>query len=364
MQKRNKNKRISLFAYVTFAIFIIIEILLGISKSNINFADTVNSTVSSAFRKLMASISSPLPFSVFEVLIALIPLWVVLIIIFAVRSFKRRRGARFIINLASVVLLLISGHNLALGIGYNTTPLSERLSLDSVPVTKDNLAAAMISLRDEVNELAPRVAFSDGETRYGEDMDALTAEILDSYSDFSREYSFPDILDSRAKPIHFSNVMSYFRITGIYTYYTGEANVNIAYPDYDIAFTTAHELSHQRGILRENEANFMAYLICARADSDYLKYSASLSLYEYISSALYRTDKELYREISAGLCDVARADIKASSAVTQKYGNTPLADISNTINDLFLKSNGTEGVISYSMVVKLAISYFSANGRI
>jgi hypothetical protein len=154
--------------------------------------------------------------------------------------------------------------------------------------------------------------------------------------------------------------MSYLEITGIYTYVTGEANVNTAFPDYDVVFTSAHEMSHQRGVLRENEANFAAYAVCAESDDVNLRYSVALTMYEYISSALYRTNYERYREIALGLCDGAWDDMAASREVIQKYSDTIIGKISNKVNDIFLKSNGTAGVVTYGRVVELVVAYYAA----
>ena len=129
---------------------------------------------------------------------------------------------------------------------------------------------------------------------------------------------------------------------------------------YDMTFTAAHELAHQRGISRENEASFVAYLVNSRSDDPYLRYSAALSMYEYIGNALYRTNKQLYTEINSELSPLAKGDISASYEVSKKYGDTFINDISTFINDLFLKSNGTAGVVTYGRVVTLTVAYYES----
>jgi hypothetical protein len=151
-------------------------------------------------------------------------------------------------------------------------------------------------------------------------------------------------------------------LTGIYTFYTGEANINADYPLFDRIFTSAHELSHQRGFLLENEANFVAYLVTSGCDEPIIRYSAALTMYSYISSALYRTDGERYSEISSGLCVGAISDLRASSQAYYSYSDTVISEISDRVNDLFLKSNGTPGTVSYGMVVELMIAYLASGG--
>lgn len=357
--ENKKESMISPFSRCAAVVFLLVVVLYAIASRSVLVADYLNGTLCYEFRRLMASFGDLFPFSLFEVLILSLPLTITVIVISAVRRFRRGEGrVRFISNFVAVVLLIYSGHLIALGIGYKTTPLSERMGIGTVSVDEDTLSRTLIYLKNEVNELAPKVnRNSAGVFVSGYGFDELSDKILESYQGFYEEYGYPKPFKSRAKGVHYGNLMSYLEITGIYTFFTGEANVNTAFPDFDIVFTTAHELAHQRGILRENEANFAAYVICSASSDDALRYSGALSMYEYISSALYRTNPELYTEIAAGLCSEARADIVASREVAKKYSNTIIGEISNKVNDIYLKGNGTEGVVSYSRVVELAVSY-------
>ena len=364
MKKHRENEKIlSGFAAVSLALTAISLLLLDISRASVSAADFINSTVSFGYRRAMAALSDLFPFSLFELLIFLLPLIVAVVVILAIRAFKRGKGrARFVINFISIILLFYAANVIALSVSYNTTTVDKKMGFEITKVNAENLAETMIALRDEVNSLAPKISFNDeGISDPGYTMDEISSKICDSYSKVSREYGFVPDFHSRAKGVGpFSVVMSYLNITGIYTYFTGEANVNTCYPTYDMVFTTAHELSHQRGVLRENEANFMAYIVCSSSDDVYLRYSAALNMYQYIASALYRTDKDLYYSIVSGLDERANRDILKSNEVYRKYGDTFIADISEFFNDLFLKSNGTDGVVTYGRVVTLAVSYFSS----
>lgn len=357
-----KTKRtVSVFTIISFSVFILVSILLYLSKSSYRIADFLNGTVCHYFRFLMAKIGGLFPFSLYEVLMLSIPLFVILVVFLAVRRFKSGEGrVRFILHLSSFVLILLAGHNLSLGIAYNATPIDKKMGLETVEVTEKRLADIMISLRDEINLLSTEITFVDGVSSPDCSFDELGYKISDSYEDFYAQNGFPKTFKARAKSVHFGNLMSYLGITGIYTFYTGDANVNSAYPMYDMTFTAAHELAHQRGIARENEANFMAYLVTSTSDDPYLRYCAALSMYQYIASALYKTNKDLYREIHSTLTPLAKSDIAASYAVSEKYGDTVLNDISSLANDLFLKSNGTDGVVTYGRVVILVVAYYES----
>ncbi len=353
-----KKKKISLFAKISFLISLIVFILLWISKSSPSFADGLNGSICHGFRVFMAGFGGLTPFSIYEIVMLSLPLLIVFLVILAVRSFKSKKGIRFVINFAAFILLFLSGHNLSLGIAYNSTPIDEKMGIEPVEVTEERLASVLTELRDEINILSGEISFSNGVSLPGCSFENISEKLCRSYENIYEKYSFPKTFDSVAKKVAFSNFMSYMGITGIYTFFSGDANVNSDYPYYVMTFTAAHELAHQRGIARENEANFMAYLVTSSSSDPYLRYSGALYMYEYIGAALYKTDKELYKEIDSSLSSMAKSDISASRAVSEKYGDTVINDISTFFNDLFLKSNGTEGVVSYGKVVSLTVSYF------
>ena len=360
-----KKKLISPIFYIALPIYIFISIALERAKIDLAFADRVNGGISQAVRRFMASLSAPVDFSIFEVLVIAIPALVILLIFISVKRFKSREGRlRLISALLAVILLLLSGNTLCLGFGYRTTTLRENLDLEYVDISEDRLAAALIFTREELNSLSEKINYNEDGISIGHDLDTASALICDSFENLSNEYPFFDNFESRVKPVKNGWAMTMLGISGIYTYYTGESNVNTAFPMAEQTFVAAHELSHQRGIMRENEANFMAYLLTTTSPDIYLNYSGCLSMYQYLASALYRTNKDRYFEIHKELAVGPRGDLAEISRVKEKYTNTPLVDISSAINDIFLKSNGTAGVITYGEVVKLTVAYYHKLGII
>ncbi|MBO7310362.1 MAG: DUF3810 domain-containing protein, partial [Clostridia bacterium] len=216
-------------------------------------------------------------------------------------------------------------------------------------------------LSDHIKEEAANVAYGeDGFSIMPYNYSQMNDHLSTAFDKACDKYAFIPRLNSRVKPVMLSNAMSYTHITGVYTFFTGEANINVAFPEYTIPYTAAHELSHQRGIAKENEANFMAFLVSVEADDSYIRYSAYLNLYEYVLSALATADTELYIQAYSKLPIQARQELAAYSVFYDKYRDSTASDISNTVNDTFLKIHGTEGTKSYGMVVDLAVAYFKS----
>lgn len=356
--KKNKICPTWVKAAILFAAISIIVYFTAVNFHS--FADLVNSTVSVAIRIFMSSLTYIFPFSVFELLIiSLLPIAVLLTVISVKQRGKGAEPMRVIFSLFGIVSLIFSSYVFMLGVGYRTTPLADRIGIeDSENISKDELYRTVLTVRDELNYLADRVSFDGNESVMPYSVRELSAKIVDAYDTLNREYDLVTNFESRAKPVYFSTVMSDLRITGIYSFFTGEANVNVEYPDYGLPFTVAHEMAHQRGICRENEANFVAFLVCIGSDDEFIRYSGYLNLYEYLASALIRADRELYLDVLSGLSEVAISDIRASNAVYNSHKDSPLGEINEKANDTYLKLNGTQGTVSYGYVVRLAVSYY------
>ena len=350
------------FAVISLILFLVAFVLHRISCYSYVAADLINSTVSHCIRRGFAAIGDIFPFSLFEILIILLPLILFFVIRRAIRIFKSGEGReKFISHLAAVVLLIYSGHILALGVAHNATPLQRKMGLESVTVTEENLVSTLEILRDEINALAENLPRNEEGVFVPEDFsfDEISKKICKSYDSLAESYNLIPGFKSRAKGVKNGWAMCYLGISGIYTYPTGEANVNSYFPAYVAIYTAAHEMCHQRGILRENEANFLAYLITITSDDPYLRYSGAMEIYSYVSSALYRTNKEVYYEINKTLSPLAMADFRETSRIIDKYDETIFDKISDKINDMYLQSNGSDGVVSYGYVVKLVVAYYN-----
>lgn len=354
------NKYITRFSKISFIITAVSLFVYALSMSSLKIADTVNSTVSVILRFLLSSVTYILPFSFFELLIVLSPVILVFVIVTAVKQADSRTDMlRGTVTLFAVISLIFTSYIFTLGIGYHTTSLSDKTDIEErADLTPEDLYYTISQVIDGVNLSSDGLSIENGETVMPYSKNEMSKKLIRAYDKMNERYSLLANYPSRVKPVYFSTVMSDLGISGIYSFFTGEANVNIEYPDYCLPFTAAHELAHQRGICRENEANFVAFLVCISSDDEYIRYSGYLNMYEYLASALFRSDSELYYDAVKELPRAAVCDIKAANAVYEKHKDSPLGKINDRLNDAYLKANGTEGVVSYGYVVRLAVGYY------
>ena len=108
----------------------------------------------------------------------------------------------------------------------------------------------------------------------------------------------------------------------------------------------------------------VAFLICSSSEDEYVQYCAYLNMYEYVSSALYSANKDLYREVRSKLAPEVYEEQLAYSAFFKKYSKSVASKVTGTVNDVYLKAQGTVGKKSYGMVVDLTVAYFKQQGII
>lgn len=136
-----------------------------------------------------------------------------------------------------------------------------------------------------------------------------------------------------------------------------EGNYNRAMTAYNIPHTICHELSHLRGFMREDEANFIGYLACIGSDRRIFQYSGYLTGWVYAGNALARQDIDSYREIYGSLDPRAVEDLRDNSIFWNRYEGK-VAQVSNQVNDTYLKINDQkEGVKTYGRMVDLMLAY-------
>lgn len=352
---------------VLFAIAIVAAAVHIISALSPTFSDFFNRYIGSLVRGAFATLTSILPFSLAETIVILLPIIFITVVALSVRTASKSGagGIRQIISMASVLSLLYSLFVFTTVVGYNGTPLSDKLGLDEQPVSVDELRDAAEYMISKMNEELDDVTYVYGEgSVMPYSLGEMNKLLLEACNKASDKYAFLPRLTSRIKPIALSEPMTYTHISGMYTYYTGESNLNVNFPDYNLPFTAAHELAHQRGIMPENEANFVAFLICIESSDPYVRYSGYLCMYEYLSSALYKADYDTFAEVYMSLDARVIGEITAYNNFFEKYQKSVASEISGVMNDTYLKAQGVDvGEKSYGMVVDLACAWVATKSN-
>lgn len=321
------------------------------------FADFFNENISSVMRLVFAKLTSVFPFSVAEAVIFASPVIIFLLLRGVFHYIDRREHgfSRSLSVLTSVLVLVLSLFVLNFGAGYRGATLDEKMGYDTGEVSVGDLCATAEYVTEKLNFLADSITYTEnGSIRGCSHIDTVKLS-YDSYEKLTEQYSFIQNFKAPVKRLAVSPVMTYTHISGVYTFFTGEANLNYNYPEFVNVYTIAHEMAHQRGIARENEANFIAYLVCIGSEDPYMQYSGYLNMFEYLIDAIPTAERA--QEIYSKLDRRVYFDLVKYSEFFDKYRDSTASDVSGAINDGYLQSQGTPGTQSYGMVVDLAVAY-------
>ncbi len=306
--------------------------------------------------------NSVFPFSVAELLIALaVGALAAFLCVQTVRLVRRpERSARLyrlVLTLVSCGLAVYALFCLLWGVFYYGDDFAARSGLSLEPVSVEQLEAVTRYFADLANTYAARVD-RDENGVYTVDRQALLDKSPEVFRKTAESYPCLDGPALRAKGIRCSRVMSALDFTGFFFPFTAEANVNMDFPPALLASTIAHELSHQRCVAKEQEANFCAVLASLDyGDPDYV-YSAALLAYTHLGNALYAADYAAWESVYRSLSEPVLRDFDANRAYWQQF-ETPVQTVSDTVYENFLFSYDQQlGLKSYGACVDLLVNYY------
>ena len=303
-------------------------------------------------------------FSLAEFGLYLLILLLLFSVVYTIRKIIRNgsAGRRLLSWLSGICLaasLLAFFFMLGAGINYHRVSFSEKAGIAAEPCTAEDLSRICSWLTREVNARSTQVTRDENGVMTltrpeGPDAAAAMENLGTVFPDLSGSYPMP-------KKVFFSQILSSLDLTGIFSAFTIEANYNGDITPYNIPFTVCHELSHLRGFMQEEEANFIAFLACIQSDQPDFQYSGYLSGWVYCMNALYTADHDTWSTIRSQLSPTAEPDLTANREFWAGYQGI-LSEVSTQVNDTYLKINGqSDGVLSYDRMVELIAAYFRDN---
>lgn len=345
MGKRGKitDKRLIISSAVLFLLSFAFQIL---ARSVPGTGDRYALLIYPAIVGIAGRFSGLFPFAVVELLSYALVLYCV---VYGIRHI--REGKRLLVRTLFVIACLFFLFTFNCGINYYRTPFSKTSGLEVKKSTEEELRNLCLQLTKIVNGLCEEgvTGHVDTDVIKKESVKAM-GKLGETYPDLSGYYPQP-------KPLLLSQFFSVQQLCGQYSPFTVEATYNRSMPDYNIPHTVCHELSHLRGFMREDEANFIGYLACIGSDNEAFRYSGYLTGWVYATNALSKEDAVFYREICHLLDQRAWEDLRDNNEFWGRYeGKT--AEVANQMNNTYLKMNSqSDGVKSYGRMVDLMLAY-------
>lgn len=315
---------------------------------------------------VIGSVVALFPFSVTEVLVVLavagLIYYITRVVIKICKTHVWKRPIyKMAVNAVCVASLAFFLFEICMGLNYYRDTVTEHIGLEVKQSTTEELYTLCEILVDDMNECRAKLETDKNGVAQLSDTDrtATSDSARDAYKKLSDKYTFLKSANIRNKPLVSSKLFSAVLTTGIYIPYTFESNINIDVPEHTIPATMCHELTHYRGFMREDEANFLSYLACMESDRADFKYSGSVMAFGYCYTALYNDNPDLAKRI-ANMCDDGIiTDIVAEDAYWEGYRNTVVSDVSTEVYDNYLNFNNVEsGIKSYGEMVDLMLAYY------
>ena len=244
-------------------------------------------------------------------------------------------------------------------VGRTHTKYSSDEKSEHIEILRNYIVGQANSLSDEFER------DDDGYIIYNGDMKSQAQKEMkrlgESYGQLSGFYPRP-------KEFLNSDFFSQQHMMGYYYPFSMEANYNSTMYITNKPCTLCHELSHLKGFIYEDEANFIGYLACIDSDDPLFQYSGYLSVLTYVDKDFYKSrgrDKAKYRTYPQISRQVKKDDVFLTSEEWSRVNanawisTKTVSTVSNTAVNVSLKTNGVkDGIVSYSRVVQRLMDYY------
>lgn len=376
------KKSTKIFLSLTILITACLNILAWRSTE---FCDFYVKNIFPIWGKTYGRLTSLFPFSVGEMMIALLlvllAVAVILVIVAVIFCFTDKDKHGSFLKAASLYYkaffctLVITALVMTLNcfILYHCSTFEEKYMNSMLSSEKEYSVEELGEMRDyvvmRVNQYAKMVERDEtGLICYDGNMEE---EAIRSMKNLGEKYPQLSGFYVTPKKIASSNFLSQQYMQGYYFPFSMEANYNNVMYIMCKPSTMCHELAHTKGFIYEDEANLIGFLACIRSDDIVFQYSGYLSVLTYIDNDFKESiqgNKQVYNshpKISSQVkkdkvfltedawCEVEKKAMIQTSTVKK---------VSTAFIDTNLVLNGLEqGKANYCEVVGLLMDYYTGS---
>jgi len=259
-----------------------------------------------------------------------------------------------------LMLFIYIVFNILWGLNYNRHGIAKQLALDVQPYSAEDLYG-LTSL------LQQRLCF------YGDKVDSMKRLSLNRNKNLFKEgvaayqqaekqflflnYKYPSIKASLYTPLG-----HLFGFTGYYNPFSAEAQIKTTIPVFLKPFVLCHEIGHQLGYAKENEANFVGFLASKNSVNPEFKYSAYFEMWLYANRELARFDLRQAKLFQLTAHEQVKKDYR--SYLQYLFDNKNVVEpFVSVFYDNYLKMNNQpKGNRTYNEVTSWLIAYLKKNG--
>ena len=260
-----------------------------------------------------------------------------------------------------LVLWIYIIFNIFWGLNYNRQGIAHQLGLNVQKYSAADVLELTSALQPQLNFYAAqvdslkRLALNNNKILFGEGIAA--------YRKISQQYAFLNYKRQSIKASLFSPVGHLFGFTGYYNPFSGEAQIKTSVPVFVKPFILCHEMAHQLGYAKENEANMVAFLSGRVSDNVEFRYSAYYDAYLYAIRELIRYDTTQFKQLRKTVHPQFKKDYR--TYLDYLYNSQNIVEpLMSDFYDRYLKlNNQPRGKATYNEVVAWFIAYMKKYGK-
>jgi hypothetical protein len=353
--------------YVFIAALLLIAITIHLLSSNsARVEEYYSSGIYQYIAVFLRYIFGWLPFSLGDILYGLVFLWLIVAIVIAVKVVFRKAPLKieflpWMLRWTVKILIIYILFNVLWGINYNRKGIAGQLGLKMEKYTVDDLKTINALLLQRVNASSNSVL---QKPLVKLDSEEIFSRSQEAYKALHAKYGFMNYQPSSIKSSMWGWLGNYLGYMGYYNPFTGEGQVNTTIPLFLQPFTSCHEIAHQLGYAKENEANFVGYLAAISSKDEFFHYSVYLDLFIYANRNLYHSDSAAANEFTKQLLPAVKNDLIIWRKFNQRHKN-PVEPVIRWMYGKYLENNQQpSGMLSYDEVNGFLVAYYKKYGKL
>lgn len=296
-------------------------------------------------------LSAWLPFAIGDVLYVLLIAFALLqvgktVVRMRDKTWRKNNLFHLPFRLLNIGLILYISFKILWGLNYSRPSISTQLGIKDQKYKVEELVKLANFFINQLNTLEPQVNTTKPYT-----LNELRAMAVDSYHSYSLQNPFFTYRAPAVKSVLNNWIVTKVGIEGYYNPVSGEANINTKLVPWVLPFVTCHEIAHQIGVAREDEANLVAYLVGLHSKDPNLRYSVSYNMLRYILFEIRFKSPDDYLLLRDTINPRLLARLKAENLFWKQY-NGKMSNYMGAAFDKFLKLNRQKrGIKSYQNIV-------------
>ena len=351
MEKSDVKIREVITKLVFLSVFVILLVVLILLKTNSEICEAWTRGFARYYETAIGSLFKWVPFSLTEVIIVLLVVIGIVLLVKSIKAFVHKRpkeGISKLLSIATMVIVIFGVYQATAEMAYNRE--KNPVIVYEEKVDKTEFRKIIDYFVEDCNKVTAGMQFDEE----GElicpyslwEMNDLLAVEFDRLQEEYGDYFTP--FTTRVKPMASSFIYRELHITGVTFMPTTEANVNYLNVNALKPTTAAHEILHTKGVMKEEDADFIALYLMLTSKNSYFRYSGYyFSLSSLLTLANYTGVSTDYSEVINSIDINLRKNGYYGYNYWKKHN--AFADFGNWINDIYLKLSGEkEGVDSYN----------------